>query len=315
MKIGVVGTFIRDHIFPWRGPDNYSIGGLFFTVSYLANLLGPEDEVLPVCFAGYDLYDELLQVLSRHENVNAGGLFRSEQENTAVRLTYTGPQQREEVTTAAMPALEFEQLSLLSECDAVIVNLITGSDVQLAGLQQFRRTSTARIYLDFHSHALGINKEGKRFYNRPADWQAWVQAVDVLQLNEMEARTLAGFSAESPEDSLLQFAEELLSFGPSICHITLAERGSLLAFKTPTRVVTRRFAARKVEKVVDIIGCGDAFEAAFMVSYLRGKSVERATEQAHRVAAANCAFVGSSGIERIQSLAGEISATTEDTEN
>ena len=46
MKIGVVGTFNRDVISPWQGEKAESIGGIYFSVLYLANLLSPADEVI-----------------------------------------------------------------------------------------------------------------------------------------------------------------------------------------------------------------------------------------------------------------------------
>jgi len=109
-----------------------------------------------------------------------------------------------------MPPLGLKELAILKERDAVIFNLITGTDVDLNGLRKFRQSTNALIYLDFHSRALGINENGQRFYQRPGDWQEWVELVDVLQLNEMEARTLAGYSVEQPKEILIEFGKQVL---------------------------------------------------------------------------------------------------------
>lgn len=302
MKIGVIGTFIRDKILPWKGEPVDSIGGIFFTVTFLANLLDSSAEVYPVCFVGEDFYDKIVDELSVYENVRLEGIKKLSRENTQVTLVYTGPQEREEITTEPMPALGYEELSLLEDADAVEVNLITGVDVDLRALKKFRKNSRGLIYLDFHSHALGINKEGKRYYQRPSDWADWIHLVDILQFNEMEARTLAGISKDFPQEILIQFGRKVLDGQLSVCHITLAERGSFLFFKNNNQPVVKQIEAVTVSHVVDIIGCGDAFAAGFLVKYLFNNDVVEATRFANKVAGLNCTFMGSSEVKQIRKL-------------
>lgn len=158
------------------------------------------------------------------------------------------------------------------------------------------------LYLDFHSRALGIDKEGKRYYRRPHDWMDWVDQADVLQLNEMEARTLAGLPAKGERLPLLDFTQHVLHMKPSVCHITLADEGSILGYCRAEGARLAHVPGVDVRDVVDIIGCGDAFEAAYVVSVLSGASELEATAFAHRVAAANCTFMGSSRINEINKL-------------
>jgi len=42
--------------------------------------------------------------------------------------------------------------------------------------------------MDFHSLALGIDAQRRRFARAPADWAHWAACADVLQMNESEAR-------------------------------------------------------------------------------------------------------------------------------
>lgn len=302
MKIGVVGTFIRDRIFPWQGEEVESIGGIFFTVSYLANLLGEEDEIYPVCYVGEDFYEKLVGELSTYPNVRLEGLHVLPRKNTQVKLIYTGPQEREEVTTEPMPPLGYEELYILNDVDAVEINLITGLDVDLATLKKFSQTTRALLYLDFHSHALGINGTGKRYYRRPDDWLDWINLAHILQLNEMEARTLGGLPKETPKDELIEFGKEVLQYKPYVCHITLAEEGSLLFYENEGQVKIKKIEALKINPVIDIIGCGDAFAAGFLVQYLQNGDIEAATHFANRIAGINCTFVGSTKIRQIKSL-------------
>lgn len=302
MKIGVVGTFIRDKIKPWKGEWAESIGGIFFTVSYLANLLDASAEIFPVCFVGEDFYDEVVEQLSVYKNVRLEGMKRLPRKNTQVTLIYTSPQEREEITTEPMPPLGFEELAILKDADAIEINLITGADVDLPSVKRFRQESDTPIYLDFHSHALGISEEGKRYYLRPKDWKEWIKIADILQVNEMEASTLAGYPTVLPNKILIDFGKEVLKIQPAICHITLGEKGSYGFFNINGRVQMKRFRAEELDSVVDMIGCGDAFAAGYLVKYLSTKDVIQATKFANKVAGINCTFVGSSGIKEIQRL-------------
>ncbi len=297
MKLGVVGTFIRDRIFPYQGEPVESIGGIFFTVSFLANLVDESTEIYPVSFVGEDFYDLLIGQLSEYKNIRLDGIKKLPRQQTQVKLHYTGPQERYEVTTEPMPALQSDDLAHLKDADAVLVNLITGVDVEREALSALRRESSTLIYLDFHSHALGINEVGRRYYRRPKDWRDWINLADVLQLNEMEARTLAGLSAGAPKELLLD-----LTPCPQVCHITLADKGSYLFHEQNDKTHVTRMKAYPVAKVVDIIGCGDAFAAGYIVHYFSSNDVVAATRFAHKVAAINCTFMGSSGVKQIRKL-------------
>ena len=61
-----------------------------------------------------------------------------DRENTQVQLRYTAPQERFEITTKPMPPLDLPALRALPDCDAILINLITGTDVDLAALRQLR---------------------------------------------------------------------------------------------------------------------------------------------------------------------------------
>lgn len=94
MKFGIAGAFIRDRIFPYRGEPVESIGGIFFTVSFLASLADRETEIYPISFVGEDFYDLLIERLSEYENIRLDGIQKIPRKHTQVKLVYTGPQER-----------------------------------------------------------------------------------------------------------------------------------------------------------------------------------------------------------------------------
>ncbi len=302
MKLGIAGTFIRDRIFPYKGEPVESIGGIFFTVSFLANLVDRGTEIYPVSFVGEDFYDLLIGRLSEFKNIRFDGIKKISRKHTQVKLVYTGQQERYEITTEPMPALKLSNLEILTDADAVLVNLITGVDVDLLALSRFRERSNALVYLDFHTRAMGIDEVGRRFYRRPDDWKEWIDLADVLQLNEMEARTLAGISVDASKELLVNFGEKCLQMRPRACHITLGDKGSFLCYLNDGHLQTERIQAYAVENVVDIIGCGDAFAAGYIVKYFATRDVVQATRFASKVAAINCTFLGSSGAKDLPDL-------------
>ncbi len=301
-KIGVVGTFIRDTIITLDNRKIESIGGLYHTSAYLASLAAPGTVIRPLCHLGQDFHENVWRaLLAFGAEIDFDLVRTSEQNNTAVTLIYRSAETRDEITTAPMPPVTRAQMPALSDCDAVLINLITGEDVELQALQDFKRRSPATlVYMDFHSLALGIDAQGKRFYRRPVSWQTWLQAVDILQLNEKEAATLAGWDTDPEASDFVAFGESLVGEYVRACHLTFGSRGSILFYRSADKILHEYVPPMGGVQTVDIIGCGDAFGAAFLTRFLATGDHVEATRFANRVAGLNCTFLGSLTPEKFQ---------------
>jgi hypothetical protein len=88
MKIGVIGTFIKDHIVLANSAEVNSFGGIFYTVSILGNLVSEQDEIYPVCYLGEDIYDDIIERLCQYPGIRTSGIKKVAQHNTAVELIY-----------------------------------------------------------------------------------------------------------------------------------------------------------------------------------------------------------------------------------
>ena len=144
--------------------------------------------------------------------------------------------------------------------------------------------------MDVHSLTLARDAEGRRHLRPPSSWPRWASLADVIQMNEVEARTLG-----APEDGLGDWAASLLDLGPKVAVITLGEQGVLSAWRTPEGGLrgVRLPAAPVAEGLpVDPTGCGDVFLAAMAVGLLTGSTVEQALRQATLAAARNCTLTG-----------------------
>lgn len=296
-RIGVIGTFIRDTIITLEGKKVESIGGLYHSMAYLAHLADADMEIQPLCHAGEDFYETVQKSLTQfNKKILFHSLYRLRQANTQVKLTYLTSETREEVTSTTMPPITADEIAALAGCEAVLVNLISGDDITLAAIKNLRKlTPSPLIYLDLHSLALGIDKNGKRYYRDIPEGAEWIGACDLLQLNEREAATLAG----SPGDDRVAY-DELVNLGRQLvaerlrgCHITLGSAGSLLFYRQNEVVRHEHVPAARIGPVVDIIGCGDAFGAAFLTQFLRTQNFSAATQFANHVAGLNATFMGS----------------------
>jgi len=292
-RIAAIGTFIRDTIITLDQREVHSLGGLYHSCAYLASLTQPPTVILPCCRIGSDFHDTVVAALTRFgPHVDFALMQAVAQPNTSVTLVYRSVETRDETTSPPMPALGRDELAATRNCRAVLINLITGRDVELPALQWLKaQTPRPLIYLDVHSLALGIAPDGERYYREIPQAEGWMHATDILQMNEKEAATLLGHGGGDAD--LLAFGEQVVASGPAICHITLGSRGSLLCYRE-RGAIQREFIQPEVPvKAIDIIGCGDAFGAAFLVHYLEHHEVSAATRFANRVAALNTTFLGS----------------------
>jgi sugar/nucleoside kinase (ribokinase family) len=303
-KIGVIGTFIRDTIVTLDGRNVESIGGLYHTLAYLAYLVDPQTWVQPLCHVGEDFYDTIAETLKRFgANIQLDHLYRMPQPNTQVKLIYRTAETRDEITSPPMPPITAAEIAEVADCDAVLVNLITGQDIELEALLALNeRNQTPLIYLDLHSLALGIDANGKRYYREIPRWQDWLSAIDILQMNEREAATLAGWGENFTQTELRNFGQHLVGDGLLACHITLASSGSLLFYREGKHICHEYSRSLPIAQVVDVIGCGDAFGAAFLAHFVKNRNFLAATNFANKVAGLNCTFIGSLTPEIYQQL-------------
>jgi len=304
-RIGVIGTFIRDTIVTLDGKTVESIGGLYHTMAYLAHLVEADIEIQPLCHVGDDFYDALRETLARFDKkILFDNLHRVQQTNTQVKLTYRTPETRDEVTSRTMPPITVNEIAALAGCDAVLVNLISGDDITLEALKNLRKLNPSPlIYLDLHSLALGIDKAGKRYYRGIVDGPEWVAACDILQMNEREAATLTGLGESVRHDDLLKLGRQLVAEKLLACHLTLGSAGSLLFYRNDkNEICCEQCGPFKVSQVIDVIGCGDAFGAAFVAHFMRSKNFSTATHFANKVAGLNCTFMGSLTAEIFQQV-------------
>ena len=113
-----------------------------------------------------------------------------------------------------------------------------------------------------------------------------LKLADILKINDEEIRIVADLFGLG-DDDVVACRELIARYGLKLVILTKGPEGSVVV--TSDRVIPQ--AAGEAE-VVDTVGAGDAFTAAFVVAYLRGDSLEEAQRLASDTAAYVCSCKG-----------------------
>ena len=276
----VIGTFIRDEIINISGESVQSLGGLCHTISPLMAFATKEDVIIPVCNAGSDLREEIEEFLKLSPNICPDGIRYLNRPNNKVCLHYTSQSERIEKSLYPLPPLEYDAVEPFLNVDVLIMNMISGWDITLKDFKKIRAKFKNKIFLDFHSLALGRKNDGSRYYKTCDDQRDWLNQSDYIQMNENEFLT-AGGKLDTPE----KFIRDYINKNDVILTITLGKKGSLTIIRNDQYFQTLWIDAAHNINVIDPTGCGDVFIGAFALKYMYTFNIESAAQYANRIAA------------------------------
>lgn len=162
----------------------------------------------------------------------------------------------------AAARLSASDLPSTIEAGAVLVSgyLLFDPGSEATGRAALQRARARRVAVEASTWPLLEEYGADRFLEATA-------TADVLLANEREAEVLAGVPGEEAA------AELAARYGVAV--VKLGERGAALA----SADLTLRSPAKTV-RTVDPTGAGDAFDAAFLATLLRGGSLGRALDHA-----------------------------------
>ncbi len=290
MRIVIPCHFVLDEIHAADGSVTWSYGGAFFPVSVFSALSRDNVEIIPVFPVGEDIYDELVARLERLPGVRTDGVYRVTMPTTRVKLFFDSATHYNTCLVRHLPPIPYERIGDFLPADLVYLNAMTAADITLETAERLRGNG-ARVYHDVHMLAYAVVDNGRRVLRPQPEWQRWCAAADVIQMNEQEASVFTG-----KNKSLREVAADVLGAGAGIAVFTRGARGALIADGKGLREVP----VEPVGTVRDTTGCGDAFGAGFILSLLRGRSIEEAARNATSVAARVATLSGSEGIEMLR---------------
>ena len=325
-RIGVIGTFVWD-IIHGRDPRGVPVeewGGITYSLSGFDAALPADWELVPLVKVGEDLAPRAREYLR--------GLRRMAPDaqpvvvpyrNNRVELFYHDAERRSEVLTGGVPGWSWIGLApLVSNLDALYVNLLSGNELDLETAQLLRQHFSGPIYGDLHSLVLGTREDGLRTWQRLPNAAEWCRCFDFVQANEEEAAMMA--------DDPMVLAASAIAGGAQTFVVTLGHRG-VVYFAAPAfgRLSdlpprdSRRFALastagtiktalvpQRIAQVVDggdPTGCGDVWGATYFSRLVAGDIIADAMRAALEAAARNVEHRGATGLAHY--LRGELSPT------
>ena len=285
MKLVSVGTVAFDAIETPFGKTDKIVGGACTYISLSASYFNDNPKLISV--VGDDFPKETID-LFHSKNIDTEGLQIKEGEKT---FFWSGKyhqdmNSRDTIDTQLNVLETFDPIVPESyfDCDILMLGNLTPA-VQLNVIKQLPKRPKL-IALDTMDFWMQIALD---------DLLAVIKEIDVLTINDEEARLLSG------EFSLKKAANKILTMGPTYLIIKKGEHGALL-FDKNNNVFSA--PALLLEEVFDPTGAGDTFAGGFM-GYLSSQDeiTWESMKKAIIVGSAMASFtVEKFGIERIKGL-------------
>jgi sugar/nucleoside kinase (ribokinase family) len=191
--------------------------------------------------------------------------------------------------------------------DVVLLNFISGHDVLLPELKSFRQKYRGIIYCDYHSLALGHDKNLRRYYRLHPRWRDYAGMADFLQMNLAELASIY-HRPLIDKTAIARACRNLHEAGARVVIITMGPDGVMLSESKLSHkgesLTTRIYhiPGMRLRRVIDPTGCGDALGAAFLCHYLRTRDLIKSLELANCHAAATATFSGLDGFSKLSDI-------------
>ncbi len=267
IKIACVGDISTDH---YTNLNLKKPGGIAFNFAFSA--LNPQGKVSLLTAVGSDGAGKKLKNLLKKFNLNIShcAWLQGKTAKQKIVLQTNGERKFVGYTPGVLKYwnLSTKDLQFLSGHDAIFVPLSDGMEHVFQVVAQLKTHavkcadfSEDSEFADFDKKDNSLTKYCKYF------------DINFIGAGEKEKDLVEKLSKQYPEKVFI---------------LTLGAKGSI-AFKAGEKYV---HPAKKT-KIVDTTGCGDAFQAKFLITYLKTHDIEAALEQATSHAASVAGYIGS----------------------
>ncbi len=260
MKLLVIGHSVEDH-FSEKGINVVKPGGIFYTMLALQKFKSEEDTIFlntSVAEDNYKLFAGLYDTVP-HDFISHTPKIPK------VYLTFHDFKERGETYESISQKLEVKTGNL-KQFDGILINMITGFDIDADQLKELRDNYKGKIFLDVHTLSRGLDDNLKRNFRPVPEFDKWAASLDIIQVNETEIKTISRKLNE------FEMAEDILLKGVKYLIVTKGEKGARLYSINDGEIFSVFKPAKKVS-ATNIIGCGDVFGAIFFYNYIKTADV------------------------------------------
>ena len=256
-------------------PDGRQCGGAPANVIFHASKLGAQGFVVSAVGADAD-GDDLLAFL-KGKGIDCSLVARNDLPTGTVTVTLENGMPSYVIHRPAA----WDAIPYTDAVDAVVPRLSAVVFGSLAQRDERSRETLFRVLRHPSLHALkffDINLRQK-FYSREIIAES-LEVADVLKLNDEECAVLAELF-DLPQDQRGAVAALAGRFKLSHVILTLGAKGSMLYDGS----AFAEYPVAPCDKLVDTVGCGDAFLASWCVAFLSGKGADAAMREATNLSA------------------------------
>jgi sugar/nucleoside kinase (ribokinase family) len=260
MKILVIGHSVEDHIHQ-NNEEEVKPGGIYYSALGLSRIITADDEIHLVTAlqkSNQHLFSDV------YDKINKKNISWVD-EIPKVHLIIHESEERTECYENISQNLEVDY-EILSGFDGILINMITGFDIALEQLKEIRKHFKGLIYFDVHTLSRGFDETKTRVFRQIENFSQWASSVDLIQANELEAKTLFHL------DSELEIAAEVLNYGTKSLVITKGKLGAS-AYCKRNNEVESVFVSAEIIQILNKVGCGDIFGGVFFYNYLKTRNI------------------------------------------
>lgn len=294
--VATIGTINFDRIIAENGETYESLGGILYNGLVLAAIfegtkhrvrlharLGPEHlEIARALFEGFPAAD-------------LGGLIADARGTNISRLDYSRGPDRAEDVELRVPPLSEEDLRGAQKASVILVNMISGQDVDRETFARLRSGSSARFFLDIQ--ALARTLTSPRTSRSIPEWREWTALFHTVRGNEKEVASFAGCPG-NPETA----ARRILEAGAEEVLVTRGAEGSRRFSNVTGAIREETIDAVPRSGPLETTGCGDAYDAAVCAAWMFGLSGDDAARFASFVGSEVAGVFGLEGLRQLRGI-------------
>lgn len=270
MNLLLIGTSVEDYIYI-DGNVIHKGGGILYSTAALISFV---DEV--ILYLLTNISKDTEQLFNDIYSDVRNDFIEIKEKIPQIHLKlYKDKERDEEYKNLSNKLNIIEKEIKFNHFDGILINMITGFDIDLKDLKYIRENYNGIIYMDVHSLARGLNENLGRPFKKIENFDQWLRNIDILQVNESEIQQISKY------DNVEKIIPYVFECGTKIVVLTLGEKGSII-YENNGNVYN--ISAYKTTSN-NTVGCGDTYGALFFYHYLKTNDIKEAAKIASKGAA------------------------------